>query len=406
VTQPIRQPDFFSLAQILISGLGILFFLSAGGGMFLLGFALALTNGFSSEILPFFNAALAATLISGLLIPPIYYAVRNLSGCRPEISPPQGKPRSKFLVFLFALWVLSLLLGETLIRLGGWLQLGIPPLLVLVVGLPPLVIIQIGQHGMPAGSPRREWGAISFGLVITPAVVVLIEIVAITTILVLALALLASQPEIMERLNISAQRLINSEMNPEVVQRVIRPYLQQPGVLFAILAIGAGLVPVIEELLKPLALWLLIRRLKSPQEGFRVGILCGAGFALFESMGIMTTAATENWAMLAAARAGTGLLHIVTTGLVGWGLASAWQREQFLRLGVVFALAVVLHSIWNIFGLLVGLAPFLQAGSTSMRLGEIAPPALVVLMSALFLLLTSCNRLLRAGSYHQTPVEG
>lgn len=375
--------------------------------MLLLGLALALTSGFSSEILPFFNAALAATLISVLLMPPVYYAVRSLSGNHSEISlPHNSKPRSSLLVFLFALWVLSLLLGETLVRQGGWTQLGIPPLLILVVGLPLFLIVQIGQSGIPAANPRRDWGALSFGLVITPAVVVLIEIVVIITILILALVLVASQPEIMERLNISAQRLINSEMNPEVIQRVIHPYLQQPEVLFAILAIGAGLVPVIEELLKPLALWPLIHRLKSPQEGFSIGILCGAGFALFESMGIMTTAATENWAMLATTRAGIGLLHIVTTGLVGWGLASAWQREQYARLGVIFLLAVILHSVWNIFGLLIGIVPFLETGNAATRLGEIAPLALVALMVTLFLLLTGCNRRLRVGSNHQTPVEG
>ncbi|NPV85485.1 MAG: PrsW family intramembrane metalloprotease [Anaerolineae bacterium] len=404
--QPARQPDFLSLAQILISGIGILFFLSAGGSMLLLGFVLALTNGFSSAILPFFNAALAATLLSVLLMPPIYYAVRSLSGYHSEISLPCGKPRRNLLVSLFVLWGLSLLLGEILIRQGGWMLLGIPPLLILVVGLPLFVIVRIGQSETPAANLHRDWGTISFGLVITPAVVVLIEIAVIITILVLATVLLASQPEIMEKLNISAQRLINSEMNPEVVQRVIRPYLQQPGVLFAILAIGAGLVPVIEELLKPLALWPLIHRIKSPQEGFRVGILCGAAFALFESMGIMTTTAMGNWAMLAIARAGTGLLHIVTTGLVGWGLASAWQREQYLRLGSAFLLAVVLHSVWNIFGLLIGLVPFLETDSVALRLGEIAPLALVILISTLFLLLTGCNRRLSVGSCHQIPLKG
>jgi hypothetical protein len=47
------------------------------------------------------------------------------------------------------------------------------------------------------------------------------------------------------------------------------------------------------------------------------------------------------------ARVGTGAVHIFTTSLVGWGLASAWSQGRYLRLALAFALAVGLHGLWN-----------------------------------------------------------
>ena len=98
-------------------------------------------------------------------------------------------------------------------------------------------------------------------------------------------------------------------------------------------------------------------------------------------------------------RLGTGLLHITTTSLVGWGLGVAWERGKYLKLGVIFFLAVSLHGIWNVFGLLVGLVPYLTEQSLALRLGTIAPLALAVLsMTLLFIMIGTNRRLRRQGS--------
>jgi len=66
-----------------------------------------------------------------------------------------------------------------------------------------------------------------------------------------------------------------------------------------------------------------------------------------------------------------------------------------LNLGVIFVVAVILHSTWNIFGLLVGIVPFISRGGVVQRLGEIAPLALAVLMSTMFCILIGSNHRLQ-----------
>jgi RsiW-degrading membrane proteinase PrsW (M82 family) len=135
--------------------------------------------------------------------------------------------------------------------------------------------------------------------------------------------------------------------DPDAIIRTLRPYLLHPGSIFAVLAAISGFVPLIEEAVKPVGLWFLAGRGLTPQEGFVGGLLSGAGFAFFESLGIAGSYSSENWTTLVLARAGTSLLHITTTALVGYGLAGAWQQRRFVRLGAVFLSAVALHGLWN-----------------------------------------------------------
>ncbi|MEJ5202754.1 MAG: PrsW family glutamic-type intramembrane protease [Anaerolineales bacterium] len=130
------------------------------------------------------------------------------------------------------------------------------------------------------------------------------------------------------------------------------------------------------------------------------GLLCGATFALVETLGSLATPAGDSWVMLVLGRFGTGILHTTTTALVGWALASAQGRGGIRRLVQVYGIAVALHGIWNIFGLLVGLVDILpaSAGETSflsliLLLGRIAPLALGFLMLVLLILLVGGSRM-------------
>ncbi len=108
----------------------------------------------------------------------------------------------------------------------------------------------------------------------------------------------------------------------------------------------AVLAPIIEETLKPAAVWLLGKRLHSPAEGFALGALCGAGFALLEG----TIAAGGNPQMLGigiAARATSSLMHITASGLLGWGIASARLEKRYGRLAGIYFLSVSIHGLWN-----------------------------------------------------------
>jgi RsiW-degrading membrane proteinase PrsW (M82 family) len=153
----------------------------------------------------------------------------------------------------------------------------------------------------------------------------------------------------------------------------LAPYLTNPLVLLLALAFAAVCVPLIEETLKPAAVWLLGRRLRSPAEGFALGALCGAGFAMLEGM----QAANGMAQMLGiglVARAASSLMHVTASGLMGWGIASARLEKRHKRLAGTFLLSVGIHGLWN--GSVV-LAVF---GALRFSLQETSPDLISILL--------------------------
>jgi hypothetical protein len=60
---------------------------------------------------------------------------------------------------------------------------------------------------------------------------------------------------------------------------------------------------------------------------------------------------------------GTGVIHILTSGLTGWALALAWRERQYLRLGLVYLGVALIHGLWNGLTLLLvfsGFSPLLE----------------------------------------------
>ena len=65
------------------------------------------------------------------------------------------------------------------------------------------------------------------------------------------------------------------------------------------------------------------------QEGFVAGLLCGAGFALLENLlYFMNVGTAEEWLFMVIGRAGTGVLHMFGSALMGWGLARTWREGK------------------------------------------------------------------------------
>jgi hypothetical protein len=126
----------------------------------------------------------------------------------------------------------------------------------------------------------------------------------------------------------------------------------------------------------------------TPARGFFYGMICGAAFALLESLGYLASPLGGDWPVLLIGRVGTGILHTGTSGLVGWGLASAWSGRKYTRLAGSYFLAVFIHGLWNAFGLLMGLAEYIepvnQLNVILGQLGAITPAALFVLSVCLF----------------------
>lgn len=310
-----------------------------------------------------------SSILSGLLLLPA--ALLNFFKLKSRPAPSwldTGNPR-------FRKIVLGVILIWPVIVLLGWLAAGQPtaaafllaPLSVLAAGLPILWLVNVSQWGLETGPEKRKWELFGFSLAVSPIVIIVVELIAIVALtlvggLVLGLRM-ADNPRIERDLMHIVNQVAIAGDDLDMVLKLLQPLLLQPAVIYWSLAIFAGIMPIIEELIKPLALWALADRDISPREGFVGGLLCGAGFALLENVLYFTSAiAAEDWLIMAISRSSTGVLHMLATGLVGWGLARAWRDGKWPFLALTTLGAFVLHGLWNALALAAGVAPLFVFG--------------------------------------------
>ncbi len=390
------KPDYLTIAQIIVSGLGLVLSLLGAFSMALFGI-IGLTRASDPvSITPLFSTAWISLLAAGLAVPSLVYSVQRLSGRPARLPNIDGFRLANILILI---WPLVLLLGNILSGQQQLAWLLLPPLQLLAVGIPVFWLVEIARHKLPLSSRQRGWGLVNFSVFITTPMLMLAEVLAMLVIFIFLVLWISSQPDLVNLLERLAQRVVNAPPNPEAVLEIVRPYLQNPLLIFGVLAIVAGLVPLIEELLKPLGVWALAGRQLSPAEGFVAGGLCGAAFGLVESLFYLSNPLGEGWALLAAGRAGTALLHTVTSALIGWALASAWQNGAYLRLGLTYMLAVFLHGLWNGLTILTGLGSALDTPPANLRLltnlARIAPIGVAILGLGMFGVLWRSNYYLR-----------
>jgi hypothetical protein len=96
---------------------------------------------------------------------------------------------------------------------------------------------------------------------------------------------------------------------------------------------------------------------------------------------------------------GTSLIHILTTGLMGWALVLAWREQRYLRLMATYFLAVAIHGAWN--GMVI-LTAVVDLSSMDVAIPEIlqimgtaAPLIFALLIGLCLLLLLGSNAILR-----------
>ena len=393
--------QFSTIGLFVISGLSFLFFMCVAGLMLLLAVGGLFGQGIKAggQEMPLFVLFWIAGLVCVLTLPALVLSSMKLLG-RPLPSGPSfnGLQISSYLMLL---WLAVLAGGAVLSRYDqvNWLLL--PPLQLLAIGLPIWWLIELGRRGLAGGGPLRKWGLLSLGMVIGPSVSFVAEIILLVVIFILFVIWIVAQPGMAAQLTRIGERLMNAGNDLEVIGRILRPVLEQPAVIVSVMLVVSGMIPLLEELIKPLPLWGLADHKLSPAEGFTAGLICGGAFALLEGLGNLANPAGSQWLTLVIGRTGTSTLHIVTTGLMGWAMASAWQNGRYLRLGATYLLVVGLHGLWNMFGLLAGLPDLLNPAQVTgslavfLRLGNMSPFVLAVLVVVLFLILLWMNRRLQ-----------
>jgi hypothetical protein len=315
--------------------------------------------------------------------------------------------------FPYSEWQIFAVLGTIVITAaagGGiafteikWLTWIFLPLLTLFVIVPPIwMLFGIGTKGIELGPRWRVFSILGIGMTIGPMFMIVLELVILVGAIVIGSVLTAiKQPALFQELS-NLGKIIQQETNQEVVLKMLAPYIGNPIVIASILGYIALIVPLIEELLKPLAVWIFARKIDTPAQGFAMGMLSGAAFALIESLNASGDGSTT-WPIIVSVRAGTSLLHMTTSGLVGWGIVSAFREKKILRMAGAYLSAVTLHGIWNACAIGAGISSIGEIIGKPEWLFNIIPAALggmLVLGIGMFFVLIASNRKLR-----NTPVS-
>ena len=278
-----------------------------------------------------------------LLLPVAWFSWQRLRGQEAHpFSFPPIKPWAWILIP--GLWVFAMVAATVFYdaRGAGWF---VPFLHFFSIGFPIYLVIRIAVNRIPLGSSQRAWGVFGVGMTVGPFLAIIAELSVVVFVLVIVGAYMGLNPEIAFDLQRLAAQ-IDRAPDMESLLTLVGPYINNPLALIGALALLSVFVPIIEETFKSLGVWLVVDRLSSPAQGFAMGVLSGAGFALAESLFASITPDSA-WVMTLSMRAVSGSMHMLVTGLVGWGIAYARLEKRYLRLVSMMLLAIFLHGTWN-----------------------------------------------------------
>lgn len=351
-----RKSSWASGAQFLASLLGVFVFCGISlGGILLLSLAsfegvIPLPGGQTTSMLLLMSGI---GFVGVMLIPSCWYAARDVFDL-----PGTGEDTWRGAGWLITVYPILLGLGYLAKwnAPGGQFLLAVSHVLANAAAI--FWVLHLGRRGLSEGSPQRFWGVFGSGLALAPLLALVSEFLFLILIGVIWYLYLIQHPDLMEQISNLVDRLPQSAASPAILDRVASKYLFNTGILATVFSYIALIIPLVEEIIKPIGVWLLIRRRLSPEEGFALGMLSGAGYALFENLTLSANA--EVWVGVMVSRFGTTAVHMLTSGVVGWGLVSLWSegRNRAGRLAKAFFVSVLLHGVWNGLNILSALVQF------------------------------------------------
>ena len=307
--------------------------------------------------------------------------------------------------FTLAPWKLLLvaIAASVSILVGSWVSgfekinwLVLPFLTIPAVVLPLAGLLALGTRDLPLGTSWQSWSVLGLGMTLVPFLLLILEILIAILLLFGVIAYVTTQPDLIHRLQGISQQILVLGPQSESAQELLSPWLTKPGVIVIALLYTALFVPAVEEIFKPLGVWLLASKLDSPAQGFALGALSGASYALIETIGVSSQGG--EWASLLFTRIGTGLLHITTSALMGAAIVSAIRQRRYLRLLATYVLAVTLHGLWNTSAILYTFSNLAKLLGHTDLLSTIQPMTIIamgVLVIGLLAILLSSNSRMR-----------
>ncbi len=351
--------DWLSIGQLGVGVLSCLIcFLLAGGLIVLANNPYRFVSNPIMETQSLLMLAGLLTAIGFLNIPSIVFSWRSLNN-KPPASVSRTSPFHRASLALISLpaWLVG---GQILTQTSLAASL-LPIFNVLALLIPIWWLVEFGRRKLPSGSLQRNWGLISASVGLTPLIIFLVETFFTILVVIGVLAWLGREPGWMARFNQLFIQFSQSEFDRDFLGALLKDLLGRPLVVVIVFVMLGFLVPLTEELLKPLALWTLRKRMVTPAEGFSAGLVCGAGFAFIESAGMIAQMGVgSEWSQTVVLRITTSLLHMTTSALAGWGLASAWIQRKRGRAFLTILAATGVHGLWNSLVVSVALIPLLN----------------------------------------------
>jgi hypothetical protein len=301
------------------------------------------THDISLSLLPAFLTISALLLASALIARAGWLAVGRI---RNKPSVPAGmKSFPVWAGILYSLgWVLSIVLAIVLVDrpVLQWFSL---PFYLLAVGMPVYGLVRLGTWGLNPGSKLRSWGTLSGGMTVAPLLSGIAEGVVLVLLVIIVLVMMGLDPQRLEEIRSMAEQLKTIGTQEQAIA-LLAPFITNPLVIIGALLFLAVVTPLVEETAKSLPVWASWGKLESPAQGFALGALSGAGFGLMEGLLISTTPGST-WGATLSVRAASSAMHIITSGIVGWGIGIAASQKRVLPALWRYLLGVSIHGVWN-----------------------------------------------------------
>ena len=318
------------------------------------------------------------------------------------LHKPLAEQDSSFSISVWQI-AISLIIAGVVVFIGreisanakiNWLLL--PVLTLPAVVFPLFVILGLGIRRIPLGTRWQSWNVFGIGMTLVPFILIFLEAFALIFIVIIVIVFIISQPSLVVEMERLSQQIYMLGPESEAARELLLPFITRPAVIAIALAYFAILVPLLEELFKPLGVWLFANQLTSPAQGYALGALSGSAYALIETLGV--SAQTADWAGLLLSRIGTGILHITTSALMGGAILYAVRERRYLRLLGTYLISISLHGLWNALAILYSFATLTKYFEQQSPLNEFRMPLTIgmsVLAVVLLIILILSNRKMR-----------
>ncbi|HBO33541.1 MAG TPA: hypothetical protein DD636_02175 [Anaerolineaceae bacterium] len=299
---------------------------------------------------------LAITLVS------IVTTIQKITGNAKTINRSGGKVlfwATAGLVLVFGLAALACLASPEI------KSIALAILAVLGIAIPVFMLLRVGARYQKSPNPKRDSGILTFSIGISTPFILLMEVLVIIFLLIVFVSGLYGKPEFMDLFNNILNNPAALQNDPTSLFSEFENIINLPDLMGWLLLVVAGIMPLVEELFKTLGVWLLKVRNPNPAESFRIGLLSGGGFALFEGLLSVNSLQLNSlgfaeWAGLILGRFGGSLLHILAGGIVGLAIGKLWQDRKLISLLLSYLAAWLLHAAWNALAIFGGINPLIS----------------------------------------------